>query len=76
MDPSAYFLNAWLPDASAMRQRGIVADFVRHPDSGANRQIENLLVSADVQLRAANYNAAEIDIRAINLLLDLLGRLK
>jgi hypothetical protein len=59
-----------------MRQRGIVADFVRHPDSAINQQVENLLVSADVQLRAANYIGAETNIRAINLLLDLLGRFR
>lgn len=74
MDPSAYFLNAWLPDVPAMRQRGIVADFVRHPDSAINWKIESLLVSGDASLRAADYRAAENDLRAVNLLLDLFGR--
>jgi hypothetical protein len=72
LDPSAYFLTAWLPDGSEMRQRGIVADVLRHPDSAVNQQIESLLVSADASLRAGNYSASEVQIRAANLLLDLL----
>jgi len=73
-DPSAYFLNAWLPDVMVMRQRGIVADFLRHPTTQLTRQVEALLVSGDANLRAADYGAAEADIRAANLLLDLAGR--
>jgi hypothetical protein len=71
LDPSAYFLNAWLPDVTRMRQRNIVADFLRHPSSFLNRQIETLLVLADANLRAANYPAAETNIRTVNVLLDL-----
>jgi len=73
LDPSAYFLNAWLPDVPSMRQRGIVADFLRHPDTPINRQIENLLVGADADLRAGNYSLAEAGIRAVNALLDVWG---
>lgn len=71
LDPSAYFLYAWLPDVSQMRQRNIVADFLRHPDSLLNKQIESLLVSGDASLLAANYVAAETKIWAVNSLLDL-----
>lgn len=73
LDPSAHFLTAWLTDGSDMRQRGIVADYLRHPNAAVNQRIESLLVSADASLRAGNYSASEIDIRAANLLLDLLG---
>jgi hypothetical protein len=75
LDPSAYFMNAWMPDAPSMRQRNIVADYLRHPASIANRQIESLLVSGDANLRGANYALAETDIRAVNILLDLLDRM-
>jgi hypothetical protein len=71
LDPSAYFLNTWLPDVSQMRQRGIVADFVRHPDSLLNQQIETLLVSANADLLAANYATAENKIKTVNTLLGL-----
>ncbi len=46
LDPSAYFLTAWLPDGSVMRQRGIVADFLRHPQKPDNRLMESLFVRA------------------------------
>ncbi|MBM2850072.1 MAG: hypothetical protein HW418_3014 [Anaerolineales bacterium] len=39
-DPAAYFLTAWLPDGPEARQRGIVADFVRHPDAPENIALE------------------------------------
>lgn len=75
LDPSAYFLTAWLPDESDMQKRGIVADLLRHPQASSNRRIEALLVSADASLRAGNYSLAETQIRAANLLLDLVGDL-
>lgn len=73
LDPSAYFLTAWLPDGPDMQKRGIVADYLRHPSSAVNQRIESLLVWTDASLRASNYSAAEADIRAANVLLDLLG---
>jgi hypothetical protein len=76
LDPSAHFLTAWLVDGPDMRQRGIVADYLRHPDSADNQRIESLLVSADASLRAANYGITEVDIRTANLLLDFLGNSK
>jgi hypothetical protein len=69
--PSAYFLNAWLPNIPEMRQRGIVADLLRSPKSAINQQIETMLVSADASLRAGNYSAADADIRAVNVMLNL-----
>jgi len=71
MDPSAYFLHTWLPDVSQMRQRNIVADFLRHPHSLLNQQIEGLLVSADTNLLVDHYTTAENEIRTVNSLLDL-----
>jgi len=74
MDPSAYFLYAWLPDVPRMRKNGIVADFIRHPDFFLNWQIETLLVSADKNLLAENYRLAQADISMTNSLLDLISR--
>jgi hypothetical protein len=72
LDPSAYFMTAWLPDGDDMRERGIVADYLRHPISTIDRQIESLLVSADASLRAGDYKNAELDIRIVNMLLDVI----
>jgi hypothetical protein len=58
-DPSAYYMAAWLPDGKEMRERGIVADYLRHPSSPTNVTLETLLVAAYDQLRAGNYDEAE-----------------
>jgi hypothetical protein len=70
LDPSAYFLTAWLPDGEQMRERGIVADFLRRPDWLDNRRIETLLIQADGDLRAGNYALAEKTLVKVNRLLD------
>lgn len=69
-DPSSYFLTAWLPDVLQMRQRGIVADYLRHPSTLENLALETLLVTADSQLRAANYTKTGQVLDAINTVLD------
>jgi hypothetical protein len=66
LDPSAYFLTAWLPAGDQMRQRGIVADYLRRPSTSDNRAIEELLVAVDKQLRAGNYIEAEKALLMVN----------
>jgi hypothetical protein len=66
LDPSAYYLTTWLPDGKQMRERGIVADFLRHPSAPINVALETLLVSAYNQLRAGNYDEAEQLIESVN----------
>jgi hypothetical protein len=58
-DPSAFFLTAWLPDGSVMRQRGIVADFLRHPEGWDNRLFESLLIRSQRELFSGDYKSAE-----------------
>jgi len=72
LDPSAYFLTAWLPDGPQMRERGIVADFLRHPNGPDNQQIETLLIEADEDLRAGDYPEAEKTLVTVNRFLDLI----
>jgi hypothetical protein len=71
LDPSAYFLTAWLPDGEEMRQRGIVADYLRRPSTPQNVIIEELLNTVDIQLRAGNYLEAEKALDQIERELDL-----
>lgn len=59
LDPSAYFMTAWLPDGKTMRDRGIVADYLRHPTGPLNRLLEPMLVRADEELRAGDYARVE-----------------
>jgi len=70
LDPSAYFLTAWLPDGNAMRERGIVADFLRHPAEPENIALETLLVEADAELRAGSYGQVSTYLKAVNAVLD------
>jgi hypothetical protein len=69
LDPSAYFMTAWLPDSREPRQRGIVADYLRHPASTENLAIETMLVNADAALRQGEHAAAEELLHAVEAVL-------
>lgn len=73
LDPSAYFLTAWLPDGVQMRQRGIVADLIRRPHGLDNRLFEALLRRAGAELFGGEYAQAERTLKLTNFLLDGLG---
>lgn len=70
LDPSAYFLTAWLPDGEQMRQRGIVADYIRHPQGPENHFLEELLVQADSALIDGRYPETEHILALVNANLD------
>jgi hypothetical protein len=73
LDPSAYFLNAWLPDEDQMRAKGIVADLLRRPVTPPNLALENLLVATDQELLAGNFTRVEAMLAAANASLDILA---
>jgi hypothetical protein len=75
LDPSAYFLSAWLPDGAAMRQYGIVADMLRQPSSVENMALETLLVAADEHLDAGQYLEADLALQAVDAVLDAMENL-
>jgi hypothetical protein len=70
LDPSAYFLTAWLADSVETRKRNIVADFLRHPLGPDNLVLENLFVDADAALRAGDTARSAQFLAAINAVLD------
>jgi hypothetical protein len=72
LDPSAYFLTAWLPDASEMRQKGIVADFLRHPEGWKNLALETLLIRSQRELFGGDYKNADQTLTWTNWLMDIL----
>jgi hypothetical protein len=72
LDPSAHFLTAWLPDGAQMRERGIVADYLRRPTEPENIALETMLVAADEYLRNGDYARVEKLLEAINAALDAL----
>ena len=73
LDPSAYFLTAWLPDGEAMRERGIVADFTRRPSGWKNSLIESLLRRARIELFGGEYESAQRTLGWTNWTLDVLS---
>lgn len=69
LDPSAYFLTAWLVDGDQMRERGIVGDYLRRPIAPENLALESMLVQADSALRAGEYAQVTRNLQAINAVL-------
>ena len=57
-----------------MRQRGIVADYVRHPSAAENLALETLLATAYTSLSQANYAAVDPVLAAVNAVLDAVQR--
>jgi hypothetical protein len=74
LDPSAYFRTAWLMDNKAMRERGIVADYLRHPHTPENLALETLFLTAHQQMLAQDYTTASQTLDAINSVLDGIER--
>lgn len=70
MDPTAYFLDAWLPDFSEARKRNIVADALRHPTTPEHIALETMLIAADAHFDAREYDQGERLLGSINAVLD------
>ncbi len=70
LDPSAYFLTAWLPNGPTMREKGIVADLVRRRSEIENLALETLLVAANEALIDRNLTGTKDAIVAVNLVID------
>lgn len=70
LDPSAYFMTAWLPDRGEMQKRGIVADFVRRPFSPPNIRLEEMLVEAYHHLLDGRYAEAEVELANLQVELE------
>jgi hypothetical protein len=70
LDPSAYFRTAWLMDNQAMRQRSIVADYLRHPHATQNLALETLLITASQQISKSQYSGASETLDIINTVLN------
>jgi hypothetical protein len=70
LDPSAYFLTAWLPEGSEMRERELVADYLRRPTNKENILLESLIIEAGRHLQAGDFGKAERILSIINQALD------
>ena len=70
LDPSAYFLGAWIPDIGQARSRGLVADYLRHPREAENIALETMLVAAAEAFTARDYDRGETLLASVNAVLD------
>jgi hypothetical protein len=70
LDPSAYFRTAWLMDNKTMRERGIVADYLRHPHTPVDLAMETLLITASQQISVRDYISASQTLEVISSVLD------
>ncbi|MBN1484097.1 MAG: hypothetical protein JXA37_05195 [Chloroflexia bacterium] len=69
-DPQAYFMSGWLPDPSTAEQRGIEADFLRHPRSLEHVALEMMLIDAREAQLARDYDGARCLLDAVQRVLD------
>jgi hypothetical protein len=58
-EPGAYFWSGWLPNPKVGEERGIVADFVRHPRRPENVALETMLIAAQEALLAGDWAPME-----------------
>ncbi len=72
LDPSAFFLTAWLPDGRAMRDMGIVADLTRRPSTWKNHLVESMLIRIHDELFSGEYDHARRSLVWTNWLLERL----
>jgi hypothetical protein len=70
LDPSAYFRTAWLLDNKTMRERGIVADYLRHPHTPVNLALETLFITAHQQMDVPDYSSATQTLAVISSVID------
>ncbi len=69
-DPSAHFLEAWLPDPNTVREIGNSADLSRHPQDEINIILELMLESASHALMNGDYERADSVLNSINRVLN------
>lgn len=73
LDPSAYFLTAWLVDTAQMRQAGIVADYLRHPEGVDNLALETMLAAAGGYISQRQFEDAEAYLAALEAVMDAIA---
>jgi len=59
-DPTAHFLQAWLPYVQELEQRGLTADVTRHPSSHMNVTLEVMLYAVDQAIASGDINRANV----------------
>jgi hypothetical protein len=69
-DPSAYFLSAWMVDGESLRNKSIIADYLRHPSQDENIVFETMLNAAASFLETGDYQEMNRILTAIQTVMD------
>lgn len=59
-DPTAHFLQAWLPYVQELEQRGLTTDVTRHPSDHINVTLEVMLHAVDQAIATGDFNRANV----------------
>lgn len=59
-DPTAHFLQAWLPYVQELEQRGLTTDVTRHPSDQINVTLEVMLHAVDQAIASGDFNRANV----------------
>ena len=70
LDPTAYFRTPWMPNIQEAERRGLVADYMRHPETGVNLALETMLLDASEAQYAGDYDAMEAMLGRVTAILD------
>lgn len=70
LDPSAYYLTAWLMDSEEMRKRNLTADYLRRPSQPENLALETMLTAAGESLLSNNWADATSLLEGVNAVLE------
>ena len=69
-DPTAYFLEAWLPRPNQLRDQNATDELTRHPEESTNIVLEVMLTEAEILLRSSNFRQAEVLMGSIERAMD------
>ncbi|MEM7800376.1 MAG: hypothetical protein AAF633_14370 [Chloroflexota bacterium] len=69
-DPTAHFLQAWLPNPNELLNRGMTAELTRHPEEEINLIIEAMLTEADFALQAQDFQQVEVLLSSVERVLN------
>ncbi len=69
-DPTAHFLQAWLPSPRELEERQLTADLNRHPSTPLHITLEVMFLAVDRAIRSGDYGEANLILDSIERALD------
>lgn len=69
-DPTAHYLSAWMPHPTQVREFGNPADLTRRPTQEINVTLELMLIAANMAIRHADYDRANVILDSVSNILN------